>query len=320
MRHATWGNLILFISAALIGIATAIAQVNHVFDGHLWVAWCLYGLAVLLILIWVRLSLQGPHEVRSPDSSSAPPPPLMKDSGNATANATGGAGGSASIGGGTNSQALEREQEQSLLNYLKTHPKTHLVQALASGTSLSFDDAKQALGRLFAKELVYRSSIEAPGDFVYWYDGPTTTKPELQPVERSKDWQELAEKFEKVGLDVGARWDCHRRHNQTVYENWTILGTYRKPCESLCRFAGSLLLKSPNVSPTLQESARAQSDAVYRWLFFLKENHDAISSRGLGSGIMPPVDEHGTIYLSESIANLAAISARVCTECAALEL
>ncbi|MGA7505041.1 MAG: hypothetical protein WA252_12175 [Candidatus Sulfotelmatobacter sp.] len=89
MDHVNRGNLILFIAAALIGIATAIAQVNHVFDGHLWAAWCLYGLAVFLIAMWVWLSRRNPREI---DSGQA----LMKHSGDATA--SGGSGGNATGG------------------------------------------------------------------------------------------------------------------------------------------------------------------------------------------------------------------------------
>ena len=92
LRAGSWSNFILFVSGALIGIATAIAQVNHVFDGHLWAAWCLYGVAVLLIVAWFVLSRQNSHDAGRETGS------LMKDSGNATATATGGSGGNASIG------------------------------------------------------------------------------------------------------------------------------------------------------------------------------------------------------------------------------
>jgi hypothetical protein len=131
------------------------------------------------------------------------------------------------------------------------------------------------------------------------------------------EWKELSGKFEKVGLDVSAQWQCNRRNNQTIFENWNLSGTYRKQCEALCVFAGALLLKSPNASPGLSELARQQSDPVWRWLFFLKENHNALSS-GLGS--LPQIDSDGTIYLMGHISNLAVVSAQACMECAALEL
>lgn len=132
----------------------------------------------------------------------------------------------------------------------------------------------------------------------------------------SADWKELIGRFEKIGLDVSAQWQCNRRNNQTILENWNFSGTYQKPCESLCKFAGTLLAKSPKVSRTLSPSLLQQPDPAWRWLFFLKENHNALDQ---GSGL-PPMSEDGTIYLHGRISNLAAVSARACTECAALEL
>lgn len=96
LKAGSWGNFILFLSGAFIGVATAIAQVNKVFDGHLWTAWCLYGLAALLILVWLILSRRGAGPVE--DS------PLTKDSGNATA--TGGTGGNATATGNSLTQHL----------------------------------------------------------------------------------------------------------------------------------------------------------------------------------------------------------------------
>jgi hypothetical protein len=96
LRTGAWSDFVLFISGALIGIATAIAQVNHVFDGRVWVAWCLYGFAALLILVWVILARRDARPVE--DSS------LTKDRGNATATATGGVGGNATATGGSVTQ------------------------------------------------------------------------------------------------------------------------------------------------------------------------------------------------------------------------
>lgn len=132
----------------------------------------------------------------------------------------------------------------------------------------------------------------------------------------SADWTELADKFEKIGLDVSVQWQCSRKNNQTIFESWSFSGTYRKPCETLCRFAGTLLAKSPNVSRTLSELALHQSDPAWRWLSFLKENHNALDH----GGGLPPTGDDGTIYLGGRISNVAAVSARVCMECAALEL
>jgi len=47
-----------------------------------------------------------------------------------------------------------------------------LVEEAASALSLSFYDADQSLKRLFDKDKLYRTEIEAPGDYLYWYRGP----------------------------------------------------------------------------------------------------------------------------------------------------
>ena len=132
----------------------------------------------------------------------------------------------------------------------------------------------------------------------------------------SEDWTGLADRFKEIGLDVSAQWQCNRRNNQTISEDWNFSGQYQKPCEALCKFAGALLLKSPNVCPTLSHSALQQLSPAWRWLFFLKENHKATD---LGAG-MALAGGDGTNYFSERISNLAPVSARVCMECAALEL
>src|SRR5579864_2016065 len=132
----------------------------------------------------------------------------------------------------------------------------------------------------------------------------------------SPEWKDLAGKFENVGLGVSVQWQCNRRNNQTTFENWTFSGTHRKPCETLCRFAGTLLAKSPNISSRVSALALKQSDPAWRWLFFLKENYGELDPRG-GT---PPIDSDGTIYLMGTISNVAVVSARICMECAALEL
>lgn len=132
----------------------------------------------------------------------------------------------------------------------------------------------------------------------------------------SKDWKELADRFKEIGRDVSAQWQCNRGNDQTISEDWNFSGQYQKPCESLCKFAGALLLKSPNICPTLSHSALRQLNPAWRWLFFLKETHRATD---LGGG-MALAGGDGTNYFSERISNLAAVSARVCMECAALEL
>ena len=159
------------------------------------------------------------------------------------------------------------------------------------------------------------------GCYKAWNDERTAKQGVLAALDvrsgtTSPEWKELAGKFEKMGLGVSAQWQCNRRNNQTIFENWTFSGTYGKGCETLCRFAGTLLAKSPNISRTLSPSALRQADPAWRWLFFLKENYGTLDP----GGGAPPIDSDGTIYLMGTISNVAAVSARICIECAALEL
>ena len=131
------------------------------------------------------------------------------------------------------------------------------------------------------------------------------------------EWKDLAGQFEKLQNYTRADWQCNRRNNRTTYEVWRVTGgSEGKPCETLCRYAGTLLLKSPKALATLSDNTRRQVDPVWRWLYFLKENHRASH----GDGLHPPIGDDGTIYLLESISDLASKSWQACTDCAALEL
>jgi hypothetical protein len=66
-------NLILFFAGVLIGIATAVAQSNHVFDGRLWIAYCLYGAALVLIFWAVVHYFARDSQEASPTAPSASP-------------------------------------------------------------------------------------------------------------------------------------------------------------------------------------------------------------------------------------------------------
>jgi hypothetical protein len=45
---------------------------------------------------------------------------------------------------------------------------TYLVEGVASGAHLNMQQAREALESLYLRNLLYRSTIEAEGDFVYW--------------------------------------------------------------------------------------------------------------------------------------------------------
>jgi hypothetical protein len=50
--------------------------------------------------------------------------------------------------------------------------KVNFVADVASGIGLTFHETDRSLKRLYDEGFLYRSSIDADGDFVYWYRGP----------------------------------------------------------------------------------------------------------------------------------------------------
>lgn len=83
---------------------------------------------------------------------------------------------------GTHDGEAERERkerdrhDQMIFEHIKQQHEhrpnmTHLVADVASAVSLTFYETDQSLKRLFTKGMLYRSGIDAPGDFVYWFRG-----------------------------------------------------------------------------------------------------------------------------------------------------
>ena len=68
--------------------------------------------------------------------------------------------------------SVSREHETLVLAFLKNNPRPLLVANVASGVGICGEEAVHTLERLYAKDAVFRSSIDADGDFVYWYRGP----------------------------------------------------------------------------------------------------------------------------------------------------
>jgi hypothetical protein len=128
------------------------------------------------------------------------------------------------------------------------------------------------------------------------------------------EWKELAARFEKLPSGIRADYQIDRKDQATTYDSWMIIGDNHRSCETLCKYAGILLLNSPNALKHASDVTQQQSNPIWRWLYFLKD-HGAARSNGL-----PPTSDDGTIYLLGSISDLAPSSARMCIECAAQEL
>lgn len=132
------------------------------------------------------------------------------------------------------------------------------------------------------------------------------------------EWKELAAKFEKLPNYVRAGWQCHRKNNETIYEAWDFSGGTDTQVETLCRYAGRLLMQSPVVASKLSETVTKQSNPVWMWLVFLKEHTHSFKYDGLPGQSGESGDV--TLYLMGSIYNIGVVSATMCLECAAVEL
>jgi hypothetical protein len=131
----------------------------------------------------------------------------------------------------------------------------------------------------------------------------------------SSEWKELAARFESLPNYVSASWQCHRKDNETVYEAWDFSGGANSQVETLCRYAGRLLMKSPNVMHKLSENVTRQSDLGWKWLIFLKEHTHSFKYDN-----MPGQGEDGTLYLLGSIYQIGIVSHTLCLDCAGVEL
>ena len=128
----------------------------------------------------------------------------------------------------------------------------------------------------------------------------------------SGDWKELSGRFEPLARS-GIRADQQKGRD---YERWDITGGDNVAADrikTLCKHAGGLLSKSPNVSRSIPAAILAISDARERWLSYLKYAKPS-SFRSLGHG----TEQGRTIYLG-SIIDLAIVSANECLECAGKE-
>jgi hypothetical protein len=137
-------------------------------------------------------------------------------------------------------------------------------------------------------------------------------------------WKELAAKFSRFPPSyVRAEWlsETIDWEGKPVGEQWDIRDDWKRQfaddCESLCKLAGAMLLKSPKISPHLSQRVKSRSNDAWRWLYFLTETRGSLKITGTGETVVRgfrKANKNGTI------SELAPESARACIECAAKEL
>jgi hypothetical protein len=127
------------------------------------------------------------------------------------------------------------------------------------------------------------------------------------------EWQQLSNRFNALPTNIRADWQTLQKE-----ELWSISGIQgRADCESVCKLAGAMLLKSPRVLVGLSDKVKTEQDNLRRWLHFLKE------AKGISDfqyGFEQHDDGTQTPLYFGRINDLSAVSARVCIECATVEL
>jgi hypothetical protein len=142
-----------------------------------------------------------------------------------------------------------------------------------------------------------------------------------KPITRA-EWMDMANQFGALrDRPLPALWEhggiTATWHQVGERESWALWGgtsETRRELKALCKRAGAMLLKSPNVVQQLSPRVRAHHDPVDRWLELLREEPD-LSPRLTGSG-----NEFGTPAKSETFESLASLSAAVCVSCSAEEI
>lgn len=127
------------------------------------------------------------------------------------------------------------------------------------------------------------------------------------------EWFALAEKHRGNCHFLRADWTG----NNILGESWRVAGGKASTCEAWLRQAGALLLRSPNVRATLSKKVAAESDDLYRWLSYMKENGHFRSSPYWGTGTTD--DGCKEIMHSGQIPDLASESETACIKCATKE-
>ena len=93
--------------------------------------------------------------------------------------------------------------------------------------------------------------------------------------------------------------------------------TESKELEVLCRQAGTMLLKSPNVAAQLSGAVHAHTRPDWRWYEFLKDTSGLSRlDHGVAMEDGKPVE---TVFFGE-LSDLKSKSARACIECATAEI
>jgi len=158
----------LALAAMLNGIATAILNANHVFDGRSWIAWCLYG-ATIILLAWAAVNAVS--GTKREEKTPAPPPAQQiihqesKQEFNPQLYI--GTEDHASI----SAKKEQDGQDRLVLDFLKkSEYRFYLVAEIAEAVNISKPDARATLERLEAQKRLWKVPVQAPGGYAWQLD------------------------------------------------------------------------------------------------------------------------------------------------------
>jgi hypothetical protein len=132
---------------------------------------------------------------------------------------------------------------------------------------------------------------------------------------KGSDWTALADRFKQLPFGITAYWS---RYGRPATETWRVnSGLAGKECESLCRLAGAMLLRSPKANGSLDARIRLQPDSLYRWLYFLRQSTH-LNNYMAATEVLD--DGRKSTTQTACINDLAQVSMRACIDCAAQEM
>ena len=136
-----------------------------------------------------------------------------------------------------------------------------------------------------------------------------------QTVVAAGDWIDLSDRFKRV--EIGIRADFFRDPNKS--ERWSVRCDTNNECESLCRYAGSMLLRSPKLYNAIPLDIRSEMDPLARWFRFLQTT-EVGRIKHMDHGIVRSErGEESGFFQSGSIDNLGKVSSVACIQCAEKE-
>jgi hypothetical protein len=234
----------LGVAGILAAIGTTIANANGLFAGHPSLAYWFWAASLVMIAIAVAGWIFGSDasSFHSSERAKEPAPPTLPSQVTVHQENKQEFKPTINFGIADRERDTEKEhnrQEQIISEYLREQNEwrpsmTHPVGDVALKVNLTFYDADQALKKLYAKDMVYRSPIDVDGDFVYWYRG-SSSKQQLGLHEKTRA-PDFPDKIRLFSKDLAA-YLSNRMARPDEEEIWRKYGSSSSTTSSARLFA-----------------------------------------------------------------------------------